>query len=284
MSDFTEGGGKTTWLVRIATNEDWITTMKPRKHTQRPYKEQTVQCNWCPHVKPMKGKSYPDHCRNANHEYMSFTMVGQPSLFTMFQQPTTNPTPPEPAFLDDPAFFLKEKKDLHAKEDPAFLDDLSDIFDIRLRNIVEFSPEANSEGDERFEKELDSMKRKLLAETSKKFYEDQIYGKRKSSKSLSNAFGLCTMKQRILSLLQLPRKKIIFYNSGLSSEIMSFCWTKRFRPWCFDLLEGLRSPQMVKPGVSARIPRTTCSKLNSAPPWRMRWYVLVCECRLMVRL
>ena len=61
---------------------------------------------------------------------------------------------------------------MHAKEDPAFLDDLSDIFDIRLWNTVEFSPEANSEGDERFEKELDSMKRKLLAETSKKFYED----------------------------------------------------------------------------------------------------------------
>lgn len=49
---------------------------------------------------------------------------------------------------------------------------LSDIFDIWLWNTVEFSPEANSEEDERFKKELDSMKRKLLAETSKKFYED----------------------------------------------------------------------------------------------------------------
>ena len=70
------------------------------------------------------------------------------------------------------ATFLKKKTDLHEKEDPVFLDDLSDIFDIRLWNTVEFSLEANSEEDVRFEKELDSMKRKLLAETSKKFYED----------------------------------------------------------------------------------------------------------------
>ena len=60
--------------------------------------------------------------------------------------------------------FLQIKMELHANEDPAFLSDLSDIFDIRLWKMTEFENE--------FEGMLTAMKDKLTKEDSILFYED----------------------------------------------------------------------------------------------------------------
>ena len=133
------------------------------------------------------------------------------------------------------ATFLKEKKDFHEKEDPSFLDDISDIFDIRLWNTVEFSPEANSEGDKRFEKELDSMKRKLFIETSKKFYENIreekvveefeqcvriVYDEAKNSQLIATA----KKKDHILHQWTFPPKSCPFAGREDSDRDVSTCW------------------------------------------------------------
>ena len=110
---------------------------------------------------------------------------------------------------------------------------LSDIFDIRLWNTVEFSQEANSEEDERFKKELDSMKRKLLAETSKKFYEDLreekvvedfeqciriVYDEAKDS------YCNCQEKRSYSTTVDFPPKSCPFAGRKDSDRDVSTCW------------------------------------------------------------
>ena len=61
--------------------------------------------------------------------------------------------------------FLKIKMQIHVNEDPKFLSDLSDIFDIRLWKMTEFESDH-------FEGVLEAMKDKMKKEDSKQFYED----------------------------------------------------------------------------------------------------------------
>jgi len=66
--------------------------------------------------------------------------------------------------------FLDEKQKLHTKEDPAFLDELSDIFDMRNWKTENFEPLNNCENDKKQKKELRSMLKKL--ENGESFYKD----------------------------------------------------------------------------------------------------------------
>ena len=61
--------------------------------------------------------------------------------------------------------FLKIKTHIHVNEDPKFLSDLSNIFDIRLWKMTEFESDH-------FEGVLEAMKDKMKKEDSKQFYED----------------------------------------------------------------------------------------------------------------
>ena len=67
--------------------------------------------------------------------------------------------------------FLRNKDKIHAVEDPTFLDEMSDVLDIRNWNLKAFNPTATeNEKDEMFESEMEKMMVKL--EKSAKFYED----------------------------------------------------------------------------------------------------------------
>ena len=66
------------------------------------------------------------------------------------------------------AQFLNAKKTLHQNEDPPFLSDLSDLFDIRLWRMTAFESEESQD----FEEELNAMREKLDKESSVAFYSD----------------------------------------------------------------------------------------------------------------
>ena len=66
------------------------------------------------------------------------------------------------------AQFLNAKKTLHQQEDPPFLSDLSDLFDIRLWRMTAFESDK-SQG---FEEALNAMAEKLKKENSVAFYAD----------------------------------------------------------------------------------------------------------------
>ena len=61
--------------------------------------------------------------------------------------------------------FLKIKMQIHVNEDPKFLSDLSNIFDIRLWKMTEFESDH-------FEGVLEAMKDKMKKEDAKQLYED----------------------------------------------------------------------------------------------------------------
>ena len=67
--------------------------------------------------------------------------------------------------------FLKHKKAIHEKEDPEFLQNMSDVLDMRNWNMSAFDPalDENKE-EETIEKEVENMLEKL--KSSEKFYED----------------------------------------------------------------------------------------------------------------
>jgi len=65
--------------------------------------------------------------------------------------------------------FLDKKNEIHQIEDPEFLDDLSDIFDLRNWNLKSFDP-ANDDCAEIFEKEKTEMIEKFTE--NKKVFED----------------------------------------------------------------------------------------------------------------
>lgn len=67
--------------------------------------------------------------------------------------------------------FIKHKDEIHEAEDPPFLDDLSDIMDVRNWNLLSFDPEdEENKSDDLFEREVDRMS--VVLGNCKKFYED----------------------------------------------------------------------------------------------------------------
>ena len=64
--------------------------------------------------------------------------------------------------------FLTAKKHLHEEEDPGFLSDLSDIFDLRLWKMTAFDVDNSII----FESEIQNMKEKLMGKTSLSFFND----------------------------------------------------------------------------------------------------------------
>ena len=60
------------------------------------------------------------------------------------------------------------KKHLHEEEDPEFLSDLSNIFDVRLWKMTAFDIDNSII----FESEINKMKKKLMGETSLSFFND----------------------------------------------------------------------------------------------------------------
>ena len=67
--------------------------------------------------------------------------------------------------------FLKHKDEIHKAEDPPFLDELSDIMDVRNWNLPSFDPEdEENRRDGLFEREVDRMCSVLSK--CEKFYED----------------------------------------------------------------------------------------------------------------
>ena len=58
--------------------------------------------------------------------------------------------------------FIDSKNEVHLNEDPSFLDELSDVFDLRLWNLNRFNPE-NENSDTIFEEEREEMVNKLLS-------------------------------------------------------------------------------------------------------------------------
>ena len=52
--------------------------------------------------------------------------------------------------------FLKHKYDIHEEEDPEFLDEMSEVFDLRHWNVVTFDPKSESnQKDKAAEDEID---------------------------------------------------------------------------------------------------------------------------------
>ena len=68
--------------------------------------------------------------------------------------------------------FLKHKDNIHKDEDPDFLDNMSDILDIRLWNLQAFDPtdKDNTHEDELFQRELPKRREKL--ENCVAFFDD----------------------------------------------------------------------------------------------------------------
>ena len=67
--------------------------------------------------------------------------------------------------------FLRHKDEIHAAEDPKFLEDGSDVLDIRNWNLEAFNPKStHNEEHEAFEKEIQDMMSKL--ENCKEFYKN----------------------------------------------------------------------------------------------------------------
>ena len=71
--------------------------------------------------------------------------------------------------------FLKHKDAIHEEEDPEFLDEMSEVFDLRNWNVVAFDPQSEpNQKDKAAEDEIDAMLKKL--NTEKVFYEDLLEG------------------------------------------------------------------------------------------------------------
>ena len=67
--------------------------------------------------------------------------------------------------------FLKHQKAIHEKEDLDFLENMSDVLDLRNWNISAFDPALDeNEKDESIQKEIEKMVKKL--QSSEEFYED----------------------------------------------------------------------------------------------------------------
>ena len=75
--------------------------------------------------------------------------------------------------------FLNHKDTIHETEDPDFLDEMSEIFDLRNWNVAAFDPQSESnQKDKSAENEIDTMLKKL--KSGKVFYEDLLAGEVKA--------------------------------------------------------------------------------------------------------
>ena len=147
--------------------------------------------------------------------------------------------------------FLKYKKEIHDLEDPPFLEDLSDVLDLRNWNLKSFDPSCDeNEDDTESEKAIEDMMAKL--KTSSKFYEDldaasvesevqkvlrMVYENEKSYATLAAA----TKKEHIIEQWTYLRNKIPLIHENE-------------QPLCF---------RIVKRGAIAPNAQTGCERANS---------------------
>jgi len=122
---------------------------------------------------------------------------------------------------------LKHKDQIHRDEDPEFLDELSDILDIRNWDLVSFDPEDIENVDDKTDKLFNENVEKMLKkfDACSKFYEDMdsdplkeelirtlhiLYESEKDRKKLSRA----AMKYHIIDqwMYLLALSKLILYS------------------------------------------------------------------------
>ena len=60
-----------------------MVTNRPPKCTRNPKKHEKVKCNWC-NKKPMWGNNFTTHKCIPTRKWMSYTIVGQTSVASMF--------------------------------------------------------------------------------------------------------------------------------------------------------------------------------------------------------
>ena len=126
--------------------------VKPPRCSRNPKNnDRNVKCNWCQKVafidfeknRMMNCEEKFTHCCNTKKQFIDEILNRQKQIAESF---------------------LKHKETIHEKEDPTFLNDISDLFDLRNWNLSAFREE------EIFQKELDEMMKKL--EKIKEFYQD----------------------------------------------------------------------------------------------------------------